>query len=319
MALWEQLTQFHFIRPGYFFLLLPCLLIYFSAKKYRRDSNPWRGYIDAKFLQYLQLPGTSKSWLAPNGYSLMVAIVWLLAIAGPSWQPQASPLNQARQSIVLVLKLDQSMVVGAMQSQALTRAKIKMLDFIRLNKSAEIGLLVYAGSAHEVLPPSKDHNVLQQYLNDLDPALMPHAGDNPGLALTLARQVLVRSSSRVAGTKEVDGAVLFFSDGSATDAEVTKDGGEQAKPAVEIGRRLALLINTQELADSRFFKSHGFNVIYSSNDSQDVETASRLLRQAWRQSYGGDKQWQDQGYALVWLLILLMLPWFRKGMVLSWR
>lgn len=319
MGLWEQVNQFHFIRPGYLLLLLPSLLIYCLAKKYRRDSSPWGDYIPAKFLQYFQLPGTGRHWLAPSGYSLMVSVVWLLAIAGPSWQPQVSPLNQAQQAIVLVLKLDQSMVSGAVQSQALTRAKLKILDFVRLNRSAEIGLLVYAGSAHEVLPPSKDHNVLLEYLNDLNPNLMPQPGAKPGLALTLARQVLTRNSAMAVGSKRVNGAVLFFSDGAATEFEMATADGEQLKPTAEIGRRLVLLINTPELADSQFFKSHGFNIIYSSDDRQDVEAASSLLKQAWRQSRVGDSHWQDQGYALVWLLLLLMLPWFRKGMVLSWR
>ena len=67
--------------------------------------------------------------------------------------------------------------------------------------------------------------------------------------------------------------------------------------------------------------SAGIDVVDYSIDHQDVEAISRLVQQRFEVAQPKDQQQQDldAGYYLLWPAILLMLLWFRRGMVMQWH
>ena len=55
----------------------------------------------------------------------------------------------------------------------LERARIKILDLVAARTGARTALIAYAGSAHVVIPPTTDIDVIKPFLEGLDPAIMP--------------------------------------------------------------------------------------------------------------------------------------------------
>ena len=68
-----------------------------------------------------------------------------------------------------------------LQPTRLDRARFKVLDLIEQRSGSSTALIAYAGSAHILMPPTKDLNVVKPFLESLDPAIMPE----PGAALSL--------------------------------------------------------------------------------------------------------------------------------------
>ena len=64
--------------------------------------------------------------------------------------------------------------------------------------------MVYAGTAHLVLPPTEDPALLEIFLAALETDLMPVAGRNAAAALALADRLLEKETAA--------GTVLFITD-----------------------------------------------------------------------------------------------------------
>lgn len=87
---------------------------------------------------------------------------------------------------MVVLDLSEAMDSADLPPSRLDRARAKLQRLLQERGDAPTGLVVYAGSAHLVLPPTQDRSVLGGYLDALATALMPTPGNAPAAALALA-------------------------------------------------------------------------------------------------------------------------------------
>ena len=331
------LESFHFIRPGWL-MILPivgflCLLYY----RQRSMSWRWRQHIPEHLLKYLLLSSPSTSIINPQSLSLVLMFISVLSVAGPSWQKIPSPFTSDEAPLVIVLKLSESMLADDVQPSRLDLAKLKISDVLAQRAKAPTALVVYAGTAHTVLPLTNDPVVLNYYLEDLNPDVMPNKGDDTLAAIRLGQSLLHAKTNNSDITQSLGGSILLLTDGVN---EVERDS-----IAVEIKQQsidlLMLLIGTtdglvsQELTRSlpqqsfmvdklsitEWAVASAINVVDYSVDHSDVETIDRLVQQHFQAVQPQDQQQQDAdaGYYLLWPLIALMLLWFRRGMVMQWH
>lgn len=304
--------RFHFLRPEWLLLVLAPITL-FLLQGSRQSPLSWSRYIHPDLLPHLLLQAKYQQRQGMGIYRLLLSILLVLAMAGPSWQLSPKRLNQGQQKIIVVLKLDTSMALQTPRGSRLDLAKIKLLSFIQSHPTASIGLWVYAGSAHRVLPSSQDHSVLTKYISELTPDLMPKPGNNP---LAVLRSIeLGLPVSRAAGNKKsqlnVEGSrsILFL-----VDAE--EPSTLEIETSLRTGAKVAIVADPKSMASPNFFSRHGFKVIGMTEGDSDVAEAGRLFSQAWSQSQSAEDDWLDRGHSLVWLLLLIFLPCFRKGRVL---
>jgi Ca-activated chloride channel family protein len=297
-------------------------------------ERQWRGVIAPHLLRALTVDAGDRRMLRP--YQLITALTALgaLAAAGPTWEREVSPFAEDTAPLVIALDLSTSMNAVDIQPSRLERSKQKVRDLLARREGARTALVAYAGSAHTVLPLSDDPSIFETFLADLTTGVMPVEGKDPELALAEAQALLARDS--------VAGSILFLTDGIA----------EAAVPAfvqhAETSRDevMVLAVGTSEggpvpLADGRFAtdasgrrvmatldrtgldalsSQAGVFVASTTVDEADVDRVqSRVQRNLQRaQQDDPTARWKDEGYWLVWPMLLLAALWFRKGWTVRW-
>ncbi|MEN8210307.1 MAG: VWA domain-containing protein, partial [Thermodesulfobacteriota bacterium] len=195
------------------------------------------------------------------------------------------------------------------QPSRLTRAKQKIRDLLKLRKGAATGLIVYSGSAHLVMPPTRDDRIINTMLEDLTPALMPANGDNIEQALQLSRQLFEKSGQ--------PGSLLVIADTvSGTKSLVSQE--EDIKLPVQF---LAVQPPSADINKGlqKAASKLGAKIIRMRVDAIDVETIAKNAANDFTSAGISDQgeRWHDSGYAFLPIIALCILVWFRKGWVLS--
>ncbi|WP_299775451.1 VWA domain-containing protein [uncultured Pseudoteredinibacter sp.] len=301
ISVWEYWQSFHFLRPWALWLLLPAVFLYVMALLQARLASRWGQIIKAEYLDILAVDSRHHSWLSPLMLMLMTCSLAVLVVAGPSWQLKANPLKQTQEAIYLVLQLNEEMQED---EQRLLTAKLKIRSLLQDNKNLPVALMVFSGSAHNVLPLSRDHQAINLYLADLSADLMPEDGYRPDLALQHVQQQLdlrryPQSTVVVIGNNESLVEVSQFSGFKSELLKIYWSYDAQEVPA--------------------FFSELNFEALQMSPGDSDLSHFKWLLKKQQRSlAYGEEDDWQDAGYFLLWPLLILALLWFRRGMVLSW-
>jgi len=211
---------------------------------------------------------------------------------------------------------------------------MKIWDLLSARSGARTALIVYAGSAHSVIPLSDDASVFKSFLDGLATDLMPVPGKEPSQALALAEETLAGDS--------VPGSILFITDGiaeeqtaafvehqSRTRDEVmvlavgTADGGpitlEGNRFATDAqGRRIVATLDRAGL--DALAREAGIFVGSITVDDSDVNRVQRRIQTHLElvQQEDATERWIDLGYWLVLPLLLVTLFWFRKGWTVRW-
>src|SRR5512137_372571 len=94
-------SNFHFLRPMWFWVLVPAvglwvLMLLEQAKSYR-----WRSVIAPHLLKHLVHHPRRRSWMRPTLVALPCFVVSTLSLAGPTWERQETPFVQDEAPLVL--------------------------------------------------------------------------------------------------------------------------------------------------------------------------------------------------------------------------
>lgn len=320
----DFLRDFHFLRPLWL-LALPLGALIVVA--YLRGEDPryrWRHLISEHLLPHLLVASTGSRQLRPVHVLAVAWVVAVVALAGPTWQREPSPFTEDTAALVVALHVGETMRAQDVQPSRLQRAAQKVRDLLELRPGAQTALVAYAGSAHLVMPLTRDANIIETFVAELAPDVMPGDGDAAAAAVALAEEQLRRS--------QVSGSILLVTDAVAADqvpalaahrraggapvhllAVAAEDGAPvplDSPPAAAL-HRSAL----QKAADAT-----GGNVVVVSPDDRDVRQLARYLQTSFAaatQEDGGER-WQDAGYYLVPVVALLCLMWFRSGWSIQW-
>ncbi len=272
----EQLLNLHWREP--LWLALAAVPLLFAWWRSRRRARLLR-YADAELLPWAASPSAAQAGAWPR--VLMHALAWLLlalAAAGPRLPlelraGQAAPRHLL--TVMAVLDVSASMRATDIVPDRLARARLELLDWLPRLQGERVGLIVYAGEAGVLLPPTDDPALLQRALDQVDPRLIEAPGTNLAAALDLARAQLAAAP----GTAK---AVLLLSDAEADSV----DAAAQAAVAAlqQAGLPLFVLGIGSEagapvpLPDGGFAEADGVQVI--------SRMAAPAYRQ-WAQSAGG--------------------------------
>ena len=276
-----------------------------------------------------------RPWIRPTYVALPFILIGVLSLAGPAWKRQQTPFVQDAAPLVVALDLSFSMDAVDVQPSRLALAQRKIKDLMALRPGGRTGLIVYAGSAHMVLPLTDDAIVVEMYLASLETKLMPVPGKNPQEGLELAGEMLAAET--------IPGSILFVTDGIA----------EQYAPAFARYRKtashqvLVLAVGTSaggpvRTGKDEFMKDAEGRRVLSRLDRKGLETLEsqarvyvigatlddldvrKLVRRTnihlkAAQAYDERIPWEDEGYYQVFSNLILALVWFRKGWTIRWQ
>ncbi|MDB9916193.1 VWA domain-containing protein [Pseudomonadales bacterium] len=182
-------ADFHFLRPNWFYALIPAVLLFVLVKRRQQQGSSWERAIDASLLPYLlALPTQTGSRRLLN----LLLVGWLLAIialAGPVWLKTPQPVHEREDALVIILDLSRSMYAIDIKPNRLVRAQRKLQDLLTLRKEGVTALIAYAGDAHTVSPLTDDANTISEMIPAVTPEIMPAPGSQLAPALNLAVQL----------------------------------------------------------------------------------------------------------------------------------
>ncbi len=317
----EFLASLHFLRPYWFWalLLLPALGWLWRAREQRR--NVWRDAVDPHLLPHLLVRGNKVVrggvWLGALGF-----VIAVLALAGPSWRQSEQPLWQSHTPLVIALDLSESILAEDLPPSRLQQARAKIATLLRERTDGQVALVVYAGEPFTVAPLTDDAANVSLFLDALEPDVMPVDGQSADRAIEWSARLL-----RQAGFDSGD--ILLLTDRAnpqATAAAAAAAAQGFRVSALGLGTAAGAPYRTRTGGIDRarlepaslqaLVAAGGGSYRALTVDDGDLEALGLLDReQAGAYSARGQKglAWQDQGYWLLPLLMLLVLFAFRRG------
>jgi len=303
------MDDFHFLRPLWLLVVLPGLVIWWGLWRRQDRMASWRQVVDAHLIDHLIVGESKQRLLRPVQLLLVVWLVCAVALAGPSWRMEPSPFADDEAGLVVLLKISGTMLASDVQPSRLQRAKQKVRDLLELRTGSSTGLIVYSGSAHLLMPLTRDDRIISMMLEDLTPDLMPVDGDALVQALRLAEEVLVMS--------EAPGSVLIIADSVSPSQAQTLSTAGIGLPVQFLS--LQSLAATTDSGLRSAASSLNANVVLLTADPKDVEEVARRAQSGIKAvaAPGDVSRWQDAGYALLPFLAILILMWSRKGWLVT--
>lgn len=321
----ELLVQnFHWLRPAWLLLIPLVIIAWLLLSRSRNGNADPNGLIAPHIARLLTMPAAQRSIATPLNSLMLLTLCGALAMAGPSWQRQASPLSEDEALLLVVLDASRTMLQTDVQPSRLERSKQKISDLLTMRSGARSGLIVYSGSAHNVIPLTNDMDIVWNFLDAISHEMMPRKGKIAASIIPVLDEILSESELVASG---VPASVLLISD--AVDSDSSEELVEYFKQKPH--QLIVYGIGTEQAPEP---SDPAYSLDYSAMD----ETSLRELAQradGYYQSLSVDKRdvgrinwrienhllfvddeqhpWIDSGYYLIFPMLLLSLLWFRRG------
>lgn len=200
---WPEWTRLYWL-----FCLPVVLLLLWGLHWADKQQHDWYAWLPRSFHAILLSKNTNQQ---RRSRYLLLGSAWLCAIfalLGPSWeQTLQQPSNQQYGSpLVIAIQLTPDMLANDLAPNRLDRIRAKVLNLLEQRSAAFTALVVYAGSAHTLVPLSNDLLTSKNLLKALQPDLMPVAGQRADLAIERAVHLLEQGA-------QDEGQVLLISTG----------------------------------------------------------------------------------------------------------
>ncbi|GAA0263376.1 tetratricopeptide repeat protein [Pseudomonas rhodesiae] len=322
----------HWFRP-WWLLLLP-LLGWFLWQLWHRQKRAgrWQMILPPAFHGVLLSGGNGRESKSPW---VVLGIAWLLALMallGPSWQRVEQSSQKPSDPLVVLLELTPQMLATDSPPNRLEQARRKLYDLLQARSDAQTAIVVYAGSAHTLVPLSDDLATSGNLLEALRPSIMPEPGHRADLAVEKAlgllnqaglgqgRLLLIGSSL---SKPERQGIRLLLQSAQAPSLSILGIGSREGTPVTqENGEFLkdeqgAILVPRLDSPTLKAFASEmGGRYRAARLDDKDLRQLGMLDAP---QTLRDDGQrlrldtWADQGYWLLLPLLLLAACAGRRG------
>jgi Ca-activated chloride channel family protein len=328
---WET---FHFLRPQLLWLLVPAFLSFIIALSGLRETIKWKDVIAPPLRPFMIKKGSEriKKWMHLALFICVSAAI--TGASGPSWRKIEEPEKTLETPLVILLDLSQSMLATDIQPTRLERAKFKIQDFLEAKPGALTALIGFAGTAHTIVPLTRDYNIIKSHIKTLSPAVMPFPGSDLEKALVLA--------DTITGRTEAPGNILLISD------DFTEASFSQIQNFVMYTNNQVTILPMNTSGGANIPAKRKNQVIKDSNgnavrsaldknilekmaslenvsisaltlDKSDVHLLAKNISENLEFKENAEEKennWKDDGLWLVLPFAFVLLLWFRKGWVI---
>ena len=313
-------TGFHFLRPAWLLLVIPAVAPLLVGLRRRDPLRSLSRIIDRSLLEHLVVRPDGGRRFGPAHLLTVAVLVLTLSAAGPAWRREPAPFAEETAAVVIALEVTPEMLAEDVPPTRLERATQKISDILEARPDARVALVAFAGSAHLVMPLTRDHEIIAFFAGELTPPVMPVEGERTAEAVALAGSLLQKSGQ--------PGSILLVTDGVPPGeegqlAELRDDGlvpvhilALAAPAGTPVPARSPPAPPLDRDALDRVARGLGGSVTVVTPDERDVKrVAERLETRFGATTSEGGERWRDEGYALVPVGLLLALFWFRRGWV----
>lgn len=306
----EFLKNFHFIRPWLLLWLLLPLIFYIKKIRFGTNTSSWENVCDENLLKFLLVKNGKQKRISLAKYFYTGIIIMTLAVAGPTWKKVEIPAFTVENPTLFVLSLAQDMQLKDVTPSRLERAKFMISDIIDSLDEGQTGLEVYSQEPYIITPLTDDAKIIKNLLPQIVPNIVPDNGDRLDRALKMAVE-------RFQAAGYNSGNIVLF--------------------ASDVGQRLDYALETIEKAVESNYNINVIDTSYSGNDKMQMlaekgngiylhikkGTPDKIIQKIKQQKQDKIQQSQnmrsdylDYGYYLVFIVLICMLPFFRRGLLI---
>ena len=141
---------------------------------------------------------------------LLAALLLGTALTDPRWGAAAEAASVRGGRVVLVLDASGSMLAGDLAPTRLEALRAASRELAAGLPEAAMAVVVFAGRAYALVPPTTDRGALDLFLDALDPAMVTQSGSSLSAALRQGLGLLAAGDAGTGG-----GALVLVSDGDA--------------------------------------------------------------------------------------------------------
>ena len=304
----EWLAEFHFLRPYLLIGLIIPLSMLWGLWKNERIQSSWADVCDENLLNYLLVRGQSRQRRIPVVLAAMITFALVSAIAGPTWYKKDNPALSVDNPVMIVLNLSSDMWVKDVSPSRIVRAKYLIKDILQNMHTTETGLMVYTREPFVITPMTEDTQIIDNLLPAIEGDIMPGNGDRLDRAIDLSLQRL-----KELGYAKGNLIVITADVGERFDAALTS-----AQRAYEEGFDTNIIrVSGSESDKLRMVaeKGNGLYLNYSQNLEVLTNKINDIFNKELKKSKNMQSVWEDMGYYILWFPFMLLLFYFRKGVL----
>lgn len=297
----------HFLRPYWFFALLPLVFIAFFLLRQRSIAHTWEAVCDKHLLPHLITHQGESAQKRALLYLLGAAFFMILSLAGPTGKKLPTPTYHSVHPHLIIMDLSQAMLKQDIKPNRLTRAKFKLHDLFQQPSKGQFGLIVYTGESFVVSPLTRDAQTIDALVDQLDPNIMPVGGMNLADALKEGRNLIQQSGVSY-------GDILILTGTAPSNAAILA-----AKKSFQKHIRTSILnlsaSKTHSTAFNKLAKAGGGKNISFTNTEKDIQQwlNESALDEKFEENINNTIPiWRDDGRWLLIPALLCLLPIFRR-------
>lgn len=306
----DWLQDFHFLRPYW----LAALVVPFLFLRYvfRNESvlSSWANVCDEHLLNFLLVKGKSRQRKLPYILATIIMFSTIVAISGPSWIKKQNQVLSVDNPVMIMINMSTDMWEEDISPNRIVRAEYVVKDLMKNLKSVETGLLIYSREPFVISPLSDDTALVDNLLSQLDNDIMPENGDRMDRAIDLAVDRM-----QAAGYNSGNLVILTADVGERFDGAL-----DSAHKAAETGFDVNIIrVSSQnnEKLEMIAKQGNGIYLDYRQNLNVLAEKINNVYNKEMQQSENTQTVWEDMGYYVFWFPALLLLYYFRKGVLLG--
>lgn len=307
----EFIDNFHFLRPWcLLFLFLP-IGLYLKNIGVKSYTSSWENICDKNLLKFLLVSDSNSKRISMKKYIYTGIIAAAIGAAGPSWKKTEVPTFVVENPTMFVLSMARDMQLTDVTPSRLERAKFMISDIASSLNDGPFGLEVYSQEPYIITPLTDDVKIVKSLLPQIKPDIVPDHGDRLDRAIELAVK-------RFKAAGYTNGNIILFA----------SDVGQQLETAInEINKAQKLgyvvhIVDTSFLANDKMkMLAEKGNGIYLSVRETSVKKLIDNITQKNQEKIALSQNlraiYSDYGYYLVFVVLICLLPFFRRGLLVA--
>lgn len=156
-----------------------------------------------------------------SGILLLSALLLIVALARPQRADSQVKRTLEGLDIVLVLDISDSMLIEDMRPlNRLESAKETIANFIKQRQSDRIGVVIFAGEAFTLVPPTLDYQLVLDRVSQITTAQMAHIKDGTAIGVGMAS-----GAARLKDSQAKSRVMIFMTDGENNSGTIDPETG----------------------------------------------------------------------------------------------
>ncbi len=229
-GLWSQLDSFLWGQPLFLLLVLPWLfLVYYH---FRNSKTQQAALQISSFVSFKSWAGRGRIFFVKLNRAVLLfsILLFILALARPQRSDSKVKRSVEGLDIVIVLDISDSMLIEDMKPfNRMESAKETLIKFVKLRSSDRIGVVIFAGEAFTLVPPTLDYDLIIDRVSKITTAAKARIKDGTAIGVGTAS-----GAARLKESQAKSRVMIFMTDGENNSGTIDPETGLEIAKGYDI-------------------------------------------------------------------------------------